>query len=130
MKMQARLVKNILINQSHNTEKGIYLIRNGSSKEFTSYARLYELALQKLGIMQRLGIKKGQEVLIDFTGFLDFFSYIWACILGDFIPMPINLKFFNEHKIGQLLEDSSRMVIITDKKLDKSRLTGIMILNK
>lgn len=128
--MQARLVKDCLINQSQNTEKGIYLIRNGSSKDFTSYARLYELALQKLGIMQRLGIKKGQEVLIDFTGFLDFFSYIWACILGDFIPMPINLKFFNEHKIGQLLEDSSRMVIITDKKLDKSRLTGIMILNK
>lgn len=128
--MQARLVKDFLINQSQNTEKGIYLIRNGSSKDFTSYARLYELALQKLGIMQRLGIKKGQEVLIDFTGFLDFFSYIWACILGDFIPMPINLKFFNEHKIGQLLEDSSRMVIITDKKLDKSRLTGIMILNK
>lgn len=128
--MQARLVKDFLINQSQNTEKGIYLIRNGSSKDFTSYARLYELALQKLGIMQRLGIEKGQEVLIDFTGFLDFFSYIWACILGDFIPMPINLKFFNEHKIGQLLEDSSRMVIITDKKLDKSRLTGIMILNK
>ena len=129
MKMQVNLVKEILINQKNNMEKGIYLLKKDKEKEFISYARLYEEALQKLGSLQSAGIRRGQEILLDFTSFLDFFSLFWACILGDMLPMPADLKFYDEDKINQLLEDSSTMVIITDKKLDQSKLSGSRVLN-
>jgi len=109
-----RKVKEILYSQRENSLRGIKIYYSDTFGEFISYADLYNLTLIKLGNLQHIGIEKGQEIIMDFDDYKDYFSMLWAGILGDYIVIPFKLQSQDFKMLNGILNHCLNPVIFSE----------------
>jgi len=81
-----------------STDKGISFIEKDGSEIFCPYGELVATSLRRLGHLQALGIKPGQEVVFQLERNQDFVELFWTCQLGGFIPVPLSVGHVDDHK--------------------------------
>ncbi len=80
-------------------DKGITFI-NGDMKEKTvSYKDLLSRSRSYLSYLYKIGVKSGDEVILQLDDNEMFLYLFWACLLGGIIAVPISLGTNNEHKM-------------------------------
>src|SRR4051812_48263207 len=88
--MKYKTLVDVLIARSSDTH-GITFIESSSMEERLSYKDLYVKSLVVLHNFQKKGLLPGYEVVIQLDNNRDFIIVFWACILGAFIPVPLNI---------------------------------------
>ncbi|GAB1528923.1 MULTISPECIES: amino acid adenylation domain-containing protein [Brevibacillus] len=88
-------------NEDH---KGVTFILGDQNEVFVSYKELYEEALGYLFILQKSGIKPGDEVVfqIEDSNLRTFVCLFWGCLLGGMIAVPISVGDNEEHRLKLL----------------------------
>lgn len=97
-------------------ETGITFIEEGDKTTYLSYKKLYLEASYRLYALQEKGIKSGDEVIFQFESNKSFIVTFWACVFGNFIPVPLTLGTTSDimNKINGVLEKLKNPYIITD----------------
>lgn len=101
--------------------KGIRFLNSSTDKNYVTYKELLKYAKEYLEVFQRIGIHKGDEVVLQFTSLQSFVTALWACFLGGIIPLPLSypdnkekiLKLYNIWKIIKtpwLATDSNNLI--------------------
>lgn len=93
--------------QSTLGNAGITFIESHSYEHFLSYEDLYQKALQCLLVLQKRGVCRNDEVILQTDDNKSLLIAFWACILGGMIPVPLaaggtdmhRQKLFNVWKI-------------------------------
>ncbi|OCB93350.1 Polyketide synthase PksJ [Bacillus amyloliquefaciens] len=94
-----KTVYDFIVDAENRDDKGITFI-NGSDKEmYIPYAQLFENARKVLGVLQKKGLKKKDELIIQIEDNEQFIKVFWACILGGIIPIPLSIGYNEEHKL-------------------------------
>ncbi|MBL3658731.1 non-ribosomal peptide synthetase [Fulvivirga sediminis] len=89
---------NILSKAANNGTDGIYFVISSGNIEYLSYTELYDKSCRLLQSLQESGLKPGCEVVFQLTDNQDFILSFWACILGEFIPVPVAVGNNNGHR--------------------------------
>ncbi len=118
----------VLQNVQHLEHVGITFIHGGSNTTFISYHDLYRRALNCLSYLQRCGLEKGSELVIQLDNNEELIVVFWSCILGGIIPVPITVGQSNDHKqklftVWPVLNDP--YIIAADGHIEKIEKFGM-----
>ncbi|CAM1356217.1 condensation domain-containing protein [Tenacibaculum halocynthiae] len=92
MELKGQTIQEIFLkNINSKKESGITFIEGSGDVQYLSYKKLYLEASYKLYALQERGIKPGNEVVFQFQSNKNLIITFWACVLGNFIPVPIVL---------------------------------------
>ncbi|MCR8643271.1 aminotransferase class III-fold pyridoxal phosphate-dependent enzyme [Paenibacillus sp. N1-5-1-14] len=82
------------------TDRGVTFIFGDEDEQFVSYKQLYENALVALGYLQHIGLKPGDELVlqIDDSDLKSFVTVFWGCILGGIIAVPVSIGSNDEQR--------------------------------
>ncbi len=100
----------------------IYLNADGAER-VQSYAQLLEDAQRILGGLREQGLKPQDKVIFQLEQNQDFLSAFWGCVLGGFIPVPVevparyDLPNVNLNKLENSWQILKRPLVLTDQKL-------------
>jgi len=72
-------------------KSGIMYIDGVDQERFVSYAQLFENAAACLGGLQKKGLVKNDELVIQLDDNEALLTTFWACILGGIIPVPLSV---------------------------------------
>ncbi|HXS29111.1 MAG TPA: non-ribosomal peptide synthetase [Steroidobacteraceae bacterium] len=87
-----------LIEGNRKTSRRIHYIDGEQSERSISYGELYERALGILHHLQRLGIQRGDQLILFLGDNEPFIDAYWAAILGGIVPVPVALGISDEHR--------------------------------
>nr|AID65222.1 putative aspartate racemase [Cystobacter fuscus] len=80
-------------------ESAIHYLEREPGESVQSYAALHAEALRLLGLLQRQGVERGNEVVLQLERNRDFVTALWACLLGGIIPVPLAAGGVDEHRL-------------------------------
>ncbi|MFD0385491.1 AMP-binding protein [Streptomyces stramineus] len=72
-------------------------IRPDGTETRRSYASLIEEASRTLGGLRKLGLRPGDQVILQCEDTEDFLAALWGCILGGFITVPLTVPPSFQH---------------------------------
>lgn len=78
-------------------DKGVFVIKNSNDEAFVSYKALYQKALTRLHAFHEIGIKTGDEMVLQLEGIEDFIVSFWAGLLGRLKVIPLSVRSTEEH---------------------------------
>jgi acyl-CoA synthetase (AMP-forming)/AMP-acid ligase II len=120
----AQNLTEVLLKTAKQTSiKGISYIQFDGTKNFQSYLELRETATKILTGLKQLGLKPKDQVILQLEQNQDFIEAFWACILGDFVPVPLATAPIYEpdnsvakklHSAWQIL---AQPLVLTNEKL-------------
>lgn len=95
---------------------GITFIEGGDSEIRLSYNELYIRAQEILHVLQKRGIRAGNEVVFQVEDNRTFVIYFWACILGGMIPVPLTIGKTDDHrqKLFNVWRQLAHPYLVTD----------------
>lgn len=108
--------------------QGIVFIQTDGSEVIQTYSVLLEEAKCKLTGLSHSGLKAGDRVILQISCLQDYFSTLWACILGGIIPVTVAVAAtYDEHnavvkkllKVWELLEQP--IILASDFLIDSIR---------
>jgi len=94
-----RHLQDILIRNREYTDRGITFIHEFEQEHFISYSQLYEDSVCLLHALREQGVKANQELLFQIEDNQAFIELFWACILGNFIPVPVTVGSNDETRL-------------------------------
>ncbi|MYU25767.1 AMP-binding protein [Streptomyces sp. SID8352] len=71
-------------------EQRLRFVRADGSEEGRSYGRLLDDAARILGGLRAAGVRPGETVVLQVADDPELLTAFWACVLGGFVPMPVN----------------------------------------
>ncbi|MCI3196091.1 AMP-binding protein [Bacillus sp. HU-1818] len=92
-------VFDIITDAQNRNNKGITFISGANDETYVSYHELYEKSIKVLGMLQKKGLKKNDELILQITDNTAFIQVFWACILGGIIPVPLSIGYNSENKL-------------------------------
>ena len=107
-------------------EKGVVYIQPDDSEVVQSYPELLEQAQRILAGLRKLGLQPEDKVIIQLPHNQDFISTFWGCLLGGFVPVPMevaptyqaaNSTVKKLHQVWRLLE---KPLIVTGRELESA----------
>jgi acyl-CoA synthetase (AMP-forming)/AMP-acid ligase II len=107
-----------LITMNRAQARSVTYLEAENSERVVSYAELYERALGILFLLQKLGAKPGDKLIIYLANNEQFLDAFWAGMLGGIVPVPVALGISDEHK-HKLLRIAKKLgtpFIYTDRK--------------
>lgn len=81
-------LKDVILEMKNKTETGIGFISRDNYVSFT-YNEVYEHILKMSSFLLNAGVKKGDSVIFQIKETKEFIFAFWACILNDYIAIPI-----------------------------------------
>ena len=99
-------LKEIVINMKGKTDTGIGIVGVDGAELFFTYDEVYIRILKMLSKLLMSGIKPGDTVIFQIGELKEFVVAFWACIIGDMIPVPIDVVN-NKGLMNLLLKISS-----------------------
>ncbi|MGH8219462.1 MAG: non-ribosomal peptide synthetase [Steroidobacteraceae bacterium] len=87
-----------LIEGNRKAPRRIHYIDGEQSERTVSYGELYERALGILHHLQRLGVKRGDKLILFLGDNEPFIDAYWAAIMGGIAPVPVALGISDEHR--------------------------------
>ena len=99
---------------------------NGRSVEEMSYADLYDRACNTLFLMQKRGLKPGDEVVFQVENNSQFVVCFWACLLGGAVPVPLHSAYSDEvrRKFSAVVGVLESPFLLSSKHLRDDLLTN------
>lgn len=85
----AKMITDMFQELKETEEIGITFVKAGCSDFRISYAAIYKKALAALSFLTKHGVKPGMQVVFQIREGEDFVIFLWACILGGMIPVPL-----------------------------------------
>lgn len=77
------------LHRLENSAATLTFLEAEGAESIQSYAGLYRSALLLLGGLQRAGVRPGRHVLLRLRGVRAHVTALWACWLGDIVPVSI-----------------------------------------
>jgi amino acid adenylation domain-containing protein len=116
--MNVNIIDCLVRNAAISNSLGITLINNESDTELMSYRQLLSAAQCVLHQLQKKGIAKGNEVVLQLEDNKTFLIAFWACMIGEIIPVPLSVESKASHKVKlvQVWKKLNCPYLITDKK--------------
>ncbi|RUT68621.1 amino acid adenylation domain-containing protein [Flavobacterium cupreum] len=117
MEMNGQTIQSIFLdNIKSGKEAGITFIDGPDGLEYLSYKKLYLEAGYILHALQERGLNPGDEVIFQFQSNRSFVITFWACVLGNFIPVPIVLGTTSDivQKLNKVWQKLKNPYLITD----------------
>ena len=87
-----------LIEQNRNAPRSITYIEGEDDSTEVTYGELYERALGILYHLQRIGVRRGDKLILLLGNNEQFIDAFWAAILGGIIPVPVAPGISDEHR--------------------------------
>ncbi|WP_160679880.1 condensation domain-containing protein [Clostridium sp. C8-1-8] len=117
--------------QAENSNNGITFV-NVESKEYISYKELFIYVKEVLSYFRSVGIKRGENIILQLNNPYEFIVSFWAGILGGCVVIPVPVTNTKESitkakHIQQLLGDG---FIISNPSIDKLVTTQYKINEK
>ena len=120
-------LKDVILNMKNKTETGIGFISSDNYVYFP-YNEVYKHILKMSSFLLNAGIRKGDNVIFQVKETKEFIFAFWACILNDFIAIPIervnnkanmNLlrNIYNEHNSYIIYDTFERYLEQFDNKI-------------
>ncbi|MBD0709686.1 MULTISPECIES: AMP-binding protein [unclassified Streptomyces] len=72
------------------TEESIRFIGADGTEEGRTYQRLLDDAARMLAGLRAAGVRPGETVVLQVADDPELLTAFWACVLGGFVPMPVN----------------------------------------
>ncbi|HUI60795.1 MAG TPA: non-ribosomal peptide synthetase [Steroidobacteraceae bacterium] len=95
--LQATTLTELLENNRGAARSVTYVEGENDSRE-VAFGELYERALGILYHLQRLGVRRGDKLILLLANNEQFIDAFWAAILGGIIPVPVALGISDEHR--------------------------------
>jgi acyl transferase domain-containing protein/acyl-CoA synthetase (AMP-forming)/AMP-acid ligase II/acyl carrier protein len=92
-----RTLADLLLNASASA--GIRFIIGSDRESFHSYPDILAQATRLLGVLQRRGVRAGDEVVLALADPAAFIAGFWACVLGRMVPVPVQPPTNDEHRL-------------------------------
>lgn len=92
----------VLLSKHNVYERGITFYLDENEEKFVSYHHLLQSSLSITGYLQRVGVKPGDEVVLQTEDVEQFVYCYWACILGGFVPVPLSIGMNREQRLKML----------------------------
>ncbi|MBX6384596.1 MAG: AMP-binding protein [Microbispora sp.] len=70
--------------------EGVCFIRMDGSEYALTYRRLLDDAARMLAGIRAAGVRPGETIILQIADDPELLTAFWACILGGFVPMPVN----------------------------------------
>lgn len=103
----------------HNAfvERSITYIEGKAREREVTFATLYERALGILHLLQKTGLRPGDELIIFLNNNEQFIDVFWASLLGGIVPVPVAVGISDEHrhKLLRIYQSLSRPYLYTDR---------------
>ena len=83
-----------------------------------SFEELYQRALGILHHLQRLGVRRGDKLILFLASNEQFIDAFWAAMLGGIVPVPVALGISDEHrhKLLRIARKLGKPFIYTEKR--------------
>ncbi len=82
--------------------QGLIHVQPDGTEVRQGYADLLESAQRVLGGLRRMGVEPGDRVILQVELPRDFLPAFWGCVLGGFIPIPLQIAPTYSHMNGAL----------------------------
>lgn len=109
------------LDAASQTDRGITYLENSDLTLDTrvTYAQLQARALRVLSELQKRGLEPGAAIVFQLESNQAFVEGFWACLLGGFLPIPINAGTTDEHllKAFRILEQTESPTLITQGRI-------------
>ncbi|WP_166740038.1 AMP-binding protein [Halalkalibacterium halodurans] len=92
----------VILSKRNVHDRGITFIKEENIEHFVSYHDLLDSALSITGYLQQVGIKPGDEVVLQTEDVEQFVYAYWACILGGFVPVPLSIGVNKDQRLKLL----------------------------
>src|SRR5579862_10020238 len=106
--------------ESNRTAAGLLTYLEGEREAHpVSYSLLYERALGILYLLQRLGLRPGDRLILFLSSNEPFIDAFWAAILGGIIPVPVapGLSDEHRHKLLRIARKLGTPYLYTEQRL-------------
>lgn len=88
----------VIKKRSTENKKGITFI-NETGDVLVSYKKLFNDCLKILKALQDMGLKPDDKIVFQITDTKDFILMFWACIMGGFVPVPLDVRNNFDHQM-------------------------------
>ena len=107
-----------LIEANRKVSRSITYLEGDGDERSVAFGELYERALGILHHLQRLGVRRGDKLILFLGSNEPFIDAFWAAVLGGIIPVPVALGISDEHrhKLLRIVRKLGNPFIYTDKK--------------
>ncbi len=104
-----------VIKNKKNSDKIIRILLSKDSEKIICYKYLYRESKKILGGLQKAGLKRGDELILQFSEIEPFIYSFWACLLGGIIPIPVTLATSREgiRKLLNIWKQMNNPFVIT-----------------
>ncbi|ASZ13288.1 non-ribosomal peptide synthetase [Chitinophaga sp. MD30] len=128
MQQQTTLIT--ILEQASQRNTGITFISGSGEEKYLSYAALKKEATAALCYFRKLGVNKGDELIIRLERNDLLLKAFWGCLLGGIIPVPVSLGSQEGHKqkLFNIWNKLNHPFIIGEK--DWKEDTGILAAGK
>ncbi|QXV63861.1 amino acid adenylation domain-containing protein [Mucilaginibacter sp. 21P] len=87
-----------LSNSKNNNKRGVTFIQGSNADNTLSYSDLYNRSVAFLGVLQAIGLKPGDELIIQLDDNQQFLIAFWGSLMGKIIPVPLSMGGQDDHK--------------------------------
>ncbi len=107
-----------LVKVANTSTKGLNYILGENETDFWSYTKLYEAARNTFFHLNRLGVRKGDEIILQLDRNQELLTVFWACLIGGYIPVPLSVDHSEEHlkKTLRIINMLNRPFVIAEHK--------------
>lgn len=92
-----RTLAGILVSRQFVTDRGIFFLTPPHKEEYLSYASLYKNATVLLEKLENAGLVPGDTLILQIKDLKLFVTILWACLLGDIVPVPLAFGYSKEN---------------------------------
>lgn len=92
----------VALKEASKTGNGITFINSRDDEEFMSYEELYNKSFQIYHQLKAMKVERKSEVVFQFSNAKSLILTFWACLIGEYIPIPVETAN-NEYTYSKLL---------------------------
>ncbi len=95
---------------------GIVFVTAAGEDDLVPYRELLDQATGILGHLQRIGVPRGAEVVLQIQDLRDFVVSFWACLLGGYlaVPLPVDANAESRRRLENVLQILNDPWILTE----------------
>jgi acyl-CoA synthetase (AMP-forming)/AMP-acid ligase II/acyl carrier protein len=107
-----------LLESNRSAPRSVTYIDGEASERRVSFAELHERALGILHHLQRLGVGRGERLILFLADNEQFIDAFWAAVAGGIVPVPVALGISDEHrhKLLRIAKALGSPFIYTDRR--------------
>ena len=107
-----------LIEANRKVARGITYLEGEQNERSVSFGELYTRALGILYHLQKLGAKRGDQLILFLGDNEPFIDAFWGAVLGGIVPVPVALGISDEHrhKLLRIARKLGNPYLYTDRR--------------